>query len=201
MWAAREAAAGSGGRFELRAPLAAAHKAALTAVGGTALVPALLLRTATAARKAGSIPQAALALNELRGGLGAGWAGRVEEAKLLWAQRRQAAALDVATELLDGGEPGDSLTRPRLMTLLGKWQAACRSESSAAVLRRMQDASAALGPDGSSPEWRTAACRAAFRLAQYADGLQNGVQVQLQSPEWEAARAVTAHKRSQVQAL
>lgn len=47
-------------------------------------------------------------------------------------------------------------------------------------------------------EWSKAACRSAFRLAQYADSLYLSVVAQMKSAEWATALAVTAHKRQQV---
>lgn len=52
--------------------------------------------------------------------------------------------------------------------------------------------------DFNNVAWCKAACRNAFRLAQYSDSQYASVVSQMKSPEWTTALAVTAHKRQQV---
>lgn len=74
-----------------------------------------------------------------------------------------------------------------------------RSESSAAVLDMMQQALERVACSGSQalPEGKVA-CRAAYRLAHYADSMYCSLQEQRNSPEWATAQAVIQQKMQQV---
>ena len=52
--------------------------------------------------------------------------------------------------------------------------------------------------DLSNARWCKAACRSAFRLAQFSDSQYASVVAQMKSSEWNTALAVTVHKRQQV---
>lgn len=75
----------------------------------------------------------------------------------------------------------------------------CSSESSSTILDLMTEA---LGNAEDSIQSRSAgnevACRAAFRLATYAESLYRAVQEQISSPKWATAVAIIQDKKCQV---
>ncbi len=75
----------------------------------------------------------------------------------------------------------------------------CSSESSSTILDLMTEA---LANAEDSTKGRSAssevACRAAFRLATYADSLYRAVQEQISSPKWATAVAIIQDKKRQV---
>ena len=72
-----------------------------------------------------------------------------------------------------------------------------RSDSSAAVLDMMQQALQRVSTSQAVLEGKVA-CRAAYRLAHYADSMYCQVQQQRSSPEWATAQAVIQQKMQQV---
>ena len=73
-----------------------------------------------------------------------------------------------------------------------------RSESSGAVLEMMQQALDRVSSSDAAAQESRIACRAAYRLAHFADSMYRSVQEQRRSPEFAAAQAVIRSKRSQV---
>ena len=126
LWRGREAAAGSGARYELLAPLGALRQELLRTLGAPDLEADAVEQAARAARKLGRHAQATASLFKLRGLLRGACAGgeeaapewarrlaapsaswRVEDAKLLWAQGQRDTAVHVARGLLQATAPPD----------------------------------------------------------------------------------------------
>ncbi|KAK9825683.1 hypothetical protein WJX81_003257 [Elliptochloris bilobata] len=227
IWRAREAAAGAGGRYDLQEPLVALRQALMRALGRPDAVAAALGQAATAARKAGRLPHALAALHRLQApdlGPDATRPWQVEQAKLLWAQGQPGMALRLARALLADERrwatgPAGAAERASLLSLTGKWIAQNRSEGASAVLAMMQAAvdtlagngNAAAGPGAAASNGLVKecsdvahgrlACRAAYRLAHYADGLYRSAVAHRQSPEWATTQAIIRHKRNEMEQL
>jgi len=137
---------------------------------------------------------------------------RVEEAKLLWARGQAGAAVRAVRALLldeEGGEgAADPLWRPATTALLGKWLGATRAAGAGAALATLTDAATdadalleqALQGVADAPSPSAAArvaCRASFRLADFADGLARAAAARRATPDWQAARAVVEAKARQ----
>ena len=192
--AARRAGAGPpalAALADLRSPI----EAAMASVGGTS-IPAWLAPDTTPT---------------------APW--RVEEAKLLWARGQAGAAVRTLRSLLDeekengadaaGSPPADPLWRPVTTALLGKWLGVTRAAGAGAALATLTEAANAAdelleadragGGGGAPTSSATArvACRASFRLADFADGLARAAAARRATPDWQAARAVVEAKAIQ----
>lgn len=142
-------------RFELLAPLQALRQALLRTLGSPECEAGCLLAAAAAGRKAARFAQAATALHALRalldGASGAPWTARVtgpggdwrvEEAKLLWAQGQESAAVQLVNGLLQGLPPAskgadvDNAQRAHLLGLAAKWLAHSRRAARARKIWR-----------------------------------------------------------------
>lgn len=64
----------------------------------------------------------------------------------------------------------------------------------------MLSTAAQISPELIKPCTGRLACRAAYRLAHYADGLYRRVVATRQSPEWATTQAIIRHKRHEVRA-
>ncbi|BDA48015.1 Serine-protein kinase ATM [Coccomyxa sp. Obi] len=207
-WGRRSVSAmGTSGRYELLEPLLSLQRTLASALDLPDVAASMVLLRARMARKNGRLTHAMGSLHDLQIALRSGAAGehghvnwRMEEAKLLWAQEQHSMAIRLGQALLQkmkGASFEDTEELTRLQSLLGKWLAWNRSDSSAAVLDMMQQALQRVSTS-QTPLQGKVACRAAYRLAHYADSMYCQVQQQRSSPEWATAQAVIQQKMQQM---
>ena len=236
IWDTREAQTGASGRYELVSPLQTARIGLLENVGLPEMQAKSLVQLVVTARKAGRSSQATSSLYHLKTLLEqhkdkewcktmlwptAQW--RVEEAKLLWSQGQQHAALSVAESLLrqnitDVGSSSNSnnaavikaqqgLQSSYLQGLAAKWSFTTRSKSSDTILDSLtmavqgSDTARIDGPrhgrDASLYEHRAqlVLCRTLYRLASFADKQYRNIVRHKKSTEWQTKKRVIAAKQ------
>lgn len=178
-------------------------------------MPQHLLEFATLARKGGRLNQAAAALYELkqcykemRGSvhdLGAqkmSAAGKVEEAKILWAQGQHEMAVNLLKYVINHYNVEDDSAN--VYCLAGKWLAETRSDSSHVILENYLQRSVELSENQEKchgSKWIERKSRAHYRLAHYADSLFRSYEERLTSSEWQAALRLRQHKARELEVL
>ncbi|XP_068637362.1 serine/threonine-protein kinase ATM isoform X2 [Aristolochia californica] len=170
-----------------------------------------LLKSASALRKGSRFSLAAAVLQELKL-LPTGTEtqqvdsyicslGRLEEAKLLWAQGQHDMAINLANYILDNYELKDQASNARRM--VGKWLAETRSSNSKIILEKYLKRAVELSEQNTSADKKNIArrCQSYFHLAHYADALFRSNEERLASGEWQAALRLRRHKTKELEAL
>ncbi|CAM6085267.1 unnamed protein product [Calypogeia fissa] len=211
------------GHYELAEPYIAVHKVLLELLNLPDHIPQHLLQFGSFCRKAGRLNHAGTAIHELKSicseTFGASdakihhivqpissrycVAGRVEEAKILWAEGHQEMAVNLAKYVLQ--LKNDATDSALLLCLTGKWLAETRSSSSRVILdsylMQAVELSKSQTGQGTDESRTTRRGRTHFRLAHYADALYRNHQERLTSSEWQSALRLRHHKTREYDAL
>ncbi|BBN18785.1 serine-protein kinase ATM [Marchantia polymorpha subsp. ruderalis] len=208
--------------YELAEPYIAIRKVLLELLGLHRCIPQHLLQFSSFARKAGRLNHAGSSIHELK--LLCSYlhrsedtdiysisrslislqslAGRVEEAKILWAEGQQEMAVNLAQHVLQ--QKTDERSLAPLLCLTGKWLAETRTSSSHTILDSYLKRAVELSSseDCTRDQLETSrSCRTHYRLAHYADALYRNHQERLMSSEWQAALRLRHHKARELEAL